>query len=468
MLLEFVLTITTQDTQWPRKRAKTSSMLQDGSLTPENAGEFPYFLNGDVAIAITNPAKTHIWHLHASILFNASDLLKEKLNPRDQSGIVRSTEGITTFLTLSNDEKPPQIPTLIARTLEEIPEQARRREQEAGPEDRRIPPAPASQATSIVSSVKTEGVGKQLTSHTPKFDAHVLSELCSAYDNLFRDIYGLPVLLQSESVHQSLFQAEVLVPIFRTYGQLASIRAQVENVFSQYRKKLFEAIMQDPVRWLNLSILLESSSIYTEAFVHLAGSLNSFLRTNTKSNIPPVVLAQLKRKDEKLKSAKEMVVGELSRLTVHVDGKPVKMGGSLETWITVQLFRGWLAVELDKIERQGADSSRRLSGDRVSGNSGTVPYGIGTLLRRIYRGGDAYLAYDKVIKEIKETFEFLGSDWEDLADDLRALKDYASRTVKKICSNNLMIDPESHKIPYLTCVDVAPNEFPWMLLAEGT
>lgn len=206
-------------------------MLQDGSLTPENAGEFPYFLNGDVAIAITNPAKTHIWRLHASILFNASDLLKEKLNPRDQSGIVRSTEGITTFLTLSNDEKPPQIPTLIARTLEEIPEQARRREQEAGPEDRRIPPAPASQATSIVSSVKTEGVGKQLTSHTPKFDAHVLSELCSAYDNLFRDIYGLPVLLQSESVHQSLFQAEVLVPIFRTYGQLASIRAQVENVF---------------------------------------------------------------------------------------------------------------------------------------------------------------------------------------------------------------------------------------------
>lgn len=251
-------------------------------------------------------------------------------------------------------------------------------------------------------------------------------------------------------------------------ANLQAFARRWRTFFSQYRKKLFEAIMQDPVRWLNLSILLESSSIYTEAFVHLAGSLNSFLRTNTKSNIPPVVLAQLKRKDEKLKSAKEMVVGELSRLTVHVDGKPVKMGGSLETWITVQLFRDWLAVELDKIERQGADSSRRLSGDRVSGNSGTVPYGIGTLLRRIYRGGDAYLAYDKVIKEIKETFEFLGSDWEDLADDLRALKDYASRTVKKICSNNLMIDPESHKIPYLTCVDVAPNEFPWMLLAEGT
>ena len=44
---------------------------------------------------------------------------------------------------------------------------------------------------------------------------------------------------------------------------------------------------------------------------------------------------------------------------------------------------------------------------------------------------------------------------------LDMMKDFAQDAVKQLMVNHLKIDPVAEKIPYLTCVEVGANEFPW-------
>ncbi|GME46568.1 hypothetical protein BKCO1_460006 [Neofusicoccum parvum] len=380
-------------------------------------------------------------------------------------------DGIKHYLTLSEDESPTSIPTLVSRPLAQLPEVATSKRLETHLARSSNSSMAQIRATSVAEPIKHEGDRARYISQTPSglkdLDPRAFVGICSAYDTILRHFYGMPIRVDTVSVQHSIFQAEILVSVFRVYGCLPAIRPHLGNLFSQYRQKLFEAIAEDPSRWLNLSIPLESASFYTEAFIHLLGSLPSVLRSDTRPDLSPTVLSRLKRKHEQLKQMQGDVIGELFRLTIHVDDKPVKMSESLETWLTVQLFHDWLAVELDKIERPHTGSRGRPSGSRPSFSRSVSLLGIGTLMRRIHRGGDSYLPYDKVLKEVKEAHEYLNSDWDDLADDLRSLKKFASRAVENICRNNLMLDPDTHKIPYLTCVDVGMKELPWAAGVEG-
>ncbi|KAL1628561.1 hypothetical protein SLS56_005793 [Neofusicoccum ribis] len=294
--------------------------------------------------------------MHANILAAASARMKDALfHNEDGDEDFERPDGIKHYLALSKDESSMSIPTLVSRPLAQLPEVATSKRLEVHPEKATNSPVAQIRATSVAEPIKHEGGRARSISQTPSglkdLDPRVFVGVCSAYDTILRHFYGLPIHVDTVSVQHSIFQAEILVSVFRIYGCLPAIRPHLGNLFSQYRQKLFEAIAEDPSRWLNLSIPLESASFYTEAFIHLVGSLPCVLRSNSKPDLSPTILSKLKRKHEQLKHMQGDVIGELFRLTIHVDDKPVKMSESLETWLTVQLFRDWLAVELDKIER---------------------------------------------------------------------------------------------------------------------
>lgn len=427
-----------QGAQPPTKHLRTTS-IPSGSC-----GTFPCFPDGDVLITLKDRVRRYVWRLHSHKLASAPELRKILLGYHQND----LADGINYYLTLSEHQSAPDVPMLVLTPLQDISEVD----------------VTMAEDTTNRATVKLEDD----THDTTNLDSRVLAEVCSSYDSLFRHLYGLPLRVDTANVQRTLFQIEVLLPVVGAYGCLKTIRPHLGNLLSQYRHRLFEAIAQNPSRWMNISIPLESESIYTEAFIHLAGSFHTAFRHDRKTSVSPSILSKIKRKNEQLKHAQESVIGELFRLTIHVADKPVKMNENFETWITVQLFRDWLAVELDKIERRSTGSGHRMSGTRPPhATNASAPFDVGTLMRSIHRGGDSYLPYDKVLKEVKDSYEYLGSGWDDLADDLRSLKQFAAKTVENLCRNNLMLDPDSHKIPYLTCVDVGLKDLPWLTDTDG-
>ncbi|KAF2142896.1 uncharacterized protein K452DRAFT_203524, partial [Aplosporella prunicola CBS 121167] len=283
------------------------------------------------------------------------------------------------------------------------------------------------------------------------------------YDCLFSSFYNRRPPLNTNNVSYALHDAELVLALAHKYVSMDSVRPHVGNVLSQFRHRLFEAIAQDPPRWLNLSIHLESTMIYTEAFIHCVSS-PAWVWPTTEAHVSKATLSLIKEKGEHLLRAQKGVVEQLLRNTILEGNQPIiDMGNQLETWIVIQYVRDWLVRQLHLIESPilGANVDTPKS-HILNGHHSTdrLP-GIGALFRQILRGGDAFLPYDKVLKELKEAFEYMNLDWDDLADDLRMLKDHAREIVRDMCKNNLMLNLEEHNIGYLTCTELDAKDFPW-------
>ncbi|KAL1642033.1 hypothetical protein SLS58_005621 [Diplodia intermedia] len=393
-----------------RKRRRTTSFTDDSISNGSPKQLFPYFPDGDTIVTLKDSAKIHLWRLHSCVLSGASTHMREALaSAENLTGTVENVEEIKFYLTLAESPQPPAIPLLVPCSLDHLPEDVLTRDHSSLYQEFTSPSLTPSRSSSVP-TVKMEEQDGQSVSQRPgshsSLDARIHSELCSAYDNLFRHTHNLPLRLST------------------------------------------------------------AENIQHNAFVHLAGSFTRNVKQDSKLRIPTSVLNKLKKKNEQLLHMQEKTIGELFRLTIHVENKPVSMGDQLETWTVVQLFRDWLAVELDKIERRSTGNNKDWKYP-ASTSSNVSPAGIGSLLRRIQRGGEEYLAYDVVLKGLKETHEFLGSEWEDLAEDLRSLKKFASKVVGPLCRNNLMLDPELHRISYLICVDVGTRDLPWLVEATG-
>jgi hypothetical protein len=56
----------------------------------------------------------------------------------------------------------------------------------------------------------------------------------------------------------------------------------------------------------------------------------------------------------------------------------------------------------------------------------------------------------------------MDSDWNDLHDDLKLLKDHAAEIVAELAVNELMIDPDGNGVGYLTCTKIKNEDVPWL------
>ena len=66
-----------------------------------------------------------------------------------------------------------------------------------------------------------------------------------------------------------------------------------------------------------------------------------------------------------------------------------------------------------------------------------------------------------LLVDIELSGRLLDDTWEDLERDLNALKNYAKGVVSQITRVNLMVEAEGIELPYLTCVDVGVEDYPW-------
>ncbi|KAF2676770.1 hypothetical protein K458DRAFT_275704, partial [Lentithecium fluviatile CBS 122367] len=267
------------------------------------------------------------------------------------------------------------------------------------------------------------------------------------YTQIFGTFYNIPPRISTTSIGIALTQSESLVHLATTLGCLHLLRPALGNTLSQHRHSLFLAIKSDPARWIQLAISIQNHSIYTECLIHLIGAHPRWHPNwAVKRTALPVELRNLvKRKSREIEEARVEIERDLllTSLPYGRRGAPLDPTerGQTETWIFVQVFRDQLAQQIDRLER---------SHDSLS---------WGMLFRGLRNGTLPCLETENVRRICQGTMH---SDWRDLSEDLKKLKDYAGQLVGELAANELMIEPHAHGVGYLTCAKIGDEDVPWL------
>ncbi|KAI9844333.1 MAG: hypothetical protein M1837_005637 [Sclerophora amabilis] len=447
--------------------------------TPEPAVSFPRFRNGSIEIIVSEKDERYQYQLHRSTLEESSGWFRTSIRdtvsklPRPAPGeVVR----LCYVLEKANEEEEPMLvykKTLGVHfrngagswvTLDADMEADQHREDdqevtgEADPTPRfKKEPRTHASRDDLTSPTLQEA---DRESETPE----LTTERFETYNNLFLTFCNLPPLLSRTSISDALSQTESLICLATIYSSFATIRSHVGNLLSEHRQALYTSIAENPFRWVKVGVALESSTIFTEAVIHLAGMwpLCPWLQPERSSSIPPKVLDLVVAKAKALANKRAKVDRELFLGTGVMNGREIIRPSSsssfssssngyvvdanfLETWTAVQIFRDWLA--------------QSISAARASRSEHVAPY-----YRLLRKGGNAYLPYEEVLKVLEALPIDDGSDvgtWQGLAEDLTRLKKRASGVVKHICKNNLMLSEQTTGIEYLTCTEVGMEDLPW-------
>ena len=245
--------------------------------------------------------------------------------------------------------------------------------------------------------------------------------------------------VSGKGINLALQQAENILSIAKGYGSLAIVRGPVSHQLSEFSRDLWHGISQDPPRWLNLSIRLESKLIFDEALIHCAGGFPNYKWPTSLTELLPVARSVVTKKAARLSFLRSKTDIQLcTHVTIPEDESEEEIYGLLETKMLIYFYHEWLAAEIRRLER-------------------SVKYQHNDLYRIILKGGDAYLHP----KDMEERMDAIASEWNDvLAEQLKALKNHAFEIVLPITKNNLFI--EADNLPYLTCTEVVDADHPWL------
>ena len=314
----------------------------------------------------------------------------------------------------------------------------------------------AAQSTSgSITTIKLENlhqdpvpIPRDIPSKADLCKQEVHTQFVTAHKNLLTMFYKAPNL-STKDIDCALGECEKIVILAKYYDCLPTVRPYLGNILSQFRRTLYLSITKDPPRWLKLATSLESNSIFSEAMTHCAGCYPYSPWETPFSTLTSNVLELVRSKSEWLRGLRtninlELLINSLSEVT---GGPIVSLAKSPGAWLVVQIFRDWFSNQL-----------RELRDTRKLYHS--------ALYRLMAQGGDAYLASAEVGKQLIEKVAvnemFIDDeDWEAMETDLEAMKMFAKEAVERLMVNQLMIDPVAEKIPYLTCVEVGADDFPW-------
>jgi hypothetical protein len=274
------------------------------------------------------------------------------------------------------------------------------------------------------------------------------------YDNLFR-IYSGEEPKISTCIDVATDQIEFIFNLSTLYGlpvkRIVEIREFFEDKLSRFEHKLWKAIMEDPARWLYLSMFLRSPDIFKEAIIHIVGYHSHDPWTHPYEEfIPTNVSILIKDKVEELIIAKECADAALLRCTIMVDGIDVR---EIRRGIGYDAYNCWH----DWYRDQMADAlEARQNGDNIDG----VRYQL------IAWGGDKYLEPNATVEKYKATLarnraELSSDEEKSFLLHLSTMKEQATTIALPMVNNNSRLDNFNNGINHLTCTDVVEGEFAW-------
>ncbi|KAJ4367115.1 hypothetical protein N0V83_007645 [Neocucurbitaria cava] len=270
------------------------------------------------------------------------------------------------------------------------------------------------------------------------------------YNQVFGAFYNIPPSIPINSISAACTHSEQLVELAHNLGCLHLITSHISTALLSYRQILFTAIKDDPARWLLLSLKLQNDNIYTESLIHLAGAHPCWpWPTPTKrTHLPDSTRRLIAKKSSELDQACLEAERSLLLLTIRIgrtsNSSPVQPEdpSHFPTWFVVQSYRDILARELHALESSKSAALKR-----------------GTMFRKIWRGGSAYMDYEEMRRLMEQ---IMPSAVENLSEDLALLKEFAGGIVDDLARNEAMVDVEACGVGWLTCVRVERgSDIPW-------
>jgi hypothetical protein len=311
--------------------------------------------------------------------------------------------------------------------------------------------APARKKSNGVELEKNQANWPTKTDLTPRVPS---GQTLDGFNNLFRIYYdGDPQI--SPNVEIASNQIEILFNLSTLYGlpekSIVELRKGLANRLRSGKNSLWRAIMEDPSRWLFLSLFLRSPSIFREAIIHIVGSHSHISWTHRYEELIPInVSIFINNNIEKLVRAKECADAALLDSTIKVDGVDVL---HLRRGVEYDVYNYWHEWYREQI----ADAFKaRKNGSNIDG----VRYQL------IASGGDLYLPQGETLKRHKCVLAAHGVglsiyEEETFITHLRSMKEQAKTIVRPLCTNHSNLDPLKEGIKYLTCTNVMKGEFPW-------
>jgi hypothetical protein len=275
-------------------------------------------------------------------------------------------------------------------------------------------------------------------------------ELCEAYNNLFLIFYSKFPVISTTSISIALKQCEALISIAKPLGTVSVIRPYLGNAIARFGKQLYMAIVAEPFRWLELSMILESAAIFKESMIHIVGTYipgpeGPGGQINLPADIPQFVRDLIIYKVRQLDQQRMDVNERLFSSSIVIDSKTVTFSfvdtAVFSTWLVVQIWRDWFC--------------RQIAGVHLN------PQKTGQLYRILAKSGDAYLTTAAVKAVIEKIRDPVKVELDELREDLELLKKFAQEAVKELCVNNSMVDVQEAGIYYLTCTRTMDEELPW-------
>jgi hypothetical protein len=276
----------------------------------------------------------------------------------------------------------------------------------------------------------------------------VINPMAQAFNNLFLIMHNIKPDINTQNFDTTSRQVQLLIEIAKAYECLPMIRFTVIASLLEYGKIFFRAIMKDPIHWLNLSCLLESTSIFQEAMVHIVGQYPHWLKKSMGvKGLPEQIIKLIRRKRNEIRERKTDIEEVLLDGTVTVDGCRIKISrenkDDWSTWFVVQYWRDWFL-------------------DLRATSKSPQNYISGTVYRTMAKGGDDYLSASYIHGLLKDNNSAINvPDYEIVATELAIMTDFAMQQVQPLVVNNSMLCVEEESIDYLTCASVEKNEFPW-------
>ncbi|KAE9379312.1 hypothetical protein N431DRAFT_499921 [Stipitochalara longipes BDJ] len=279
------------------------------------------------------------------------------------------------------------------------------------------------------------------------------TELMEAYKGLFRTYCGQTPSIDNKDINIALRQTEAIIRVAELYGSIPTVRPYLGNCLMQFGRDIYKAILQDPPRWLLISLYLECAPIFKEAAVHIIGNLGHWpWPTFRLQDLPDDLSSFLKMKIDGLKRLIADVERTLFMTSINVEGEEVHLAPTdkrtINTWYVTQLWKQWFI--------------RSVTQDEVPQPAGRAD---GAKYRAIAKGGDAYLPLDTVthhIKAFREPSRLTQLDKLGIEEDLKIIKVFAQKQVQVLCINRSMLSVEEAGIEHLTCATVDDVDISWV------
>jgi hypothetical protein len=172
-------------------------------------------------------------------------------------------------------------------------------------------------------------------------------ELKAGYQNLFLIYYNRAPIIDVNDINVAIRQAEVLIRVAELYGSIPAVRPYLGHCMMQFGRDVYTAILQDPPRWLQLSLYLESTPIFKEAVIHIIGNFPSWPWSTVQLRDFPEDIrgpgGLFERKLDDLRNLKGSIDRILLMSTIRIGGEEIplipKDKKTTNTWFVIQLWR---------------------------------------------------------------------------------------------------------------------------------